>query len=338
LASGLATPAQTADTLGKLLFAWRDEDTEIDRRLRMAELMTQSGQFRPALQMLRETGQTWPDRKDAIRTRLVATFDAALDPKLLPPLSSFDLVTLAEENADLVPDGAAGQALAARLSDRLTELDLPERAVPLLERLASSAPKGVARATFGGRLAAARLELNDPMGAVQALTATSADALPLALLESRTLTFAASVAAQHDLPSAEQALRDLDTAAGDELMARLREEAKDWPGAVSAWTRVVARTVPADGMLNAAQAATLVRLAAAAAQAGDDATLERLRAQAATRLPPGKMADTFNLLTAQPVRTASDLPRAARDVTLIRAVPAALAAMTVPPERLPALP
>ena len=40
-------------------------------------------------------------------------------------VAPLDLVALAEENADLVPGGDAGEALAAALADRLLALDLP---------------------------------------------------------------------------------------------------------------------------------------------------------------------------------------------------------------------
>ncbi len=331
LVSGLATPAQTAEVLGKLLYSWRDDTTEIDRRLRVAELLAASGQFRPALQLLRETLSVWPERKDIVGARLSSIFRTALTPAVQAKMPPFDLVTLAQENADLIPAGDVGQALAERVSDRLTELDLPERAAPMLERLMTAAGPGVARATFGAHLAAARLQLNDPVGAVQALTTSTTETLSPGLLESRTLTFAAAVAAQHDLPSAERALMDLDTPSGDALMARLREEAQDWPGAVVAWSRTVARTFPRDGLLDPGQAGTLVRLAGAAAQAADNATLSRLGAQYAGRLAPGQLADTFNLLTAGPVATIADLPRVTKDVALVKAVPAALAAMIPPP-------
>ena len=333
LAKGLATPAQTAEKLGKLLLAWRDDSTDVDRRLRIAALQTQAGQFRAALASLRETEQLAPEQKGNIHDLLQASFAQALAPEAQTRMSAFDAVALATENGDLIPEGNAGQSLAEQLSARLTELDLPQQAAPMLERLAKAAPPGPGRATFGSRLAAARLELNDPAGAVAALAESTAETLPQALLEQRTLTFAAAVAAQHDLPSADHALRDLDTAAADQTMAQLHENAKDWPNAVQAWNHALERTLAADGVLNVAQATLLVRQASAATQAGDDATLARLRTLFAARMPPGKLADTFNLLTDRPVQTQADLPLVTREMGLVAAVPGALAAMAPLPQR-----
>ncbi len=333
LAKGLATPAQTAETLRKLLLAWRDDSTDVDHRMRISDLLAQSGQFPPALAILREAEQQWPEQKERVHQRLLERFAQVFAPESQSGISAFDLVTLAEENPDLIPAGDAGQALAERLSDRLMELDLPEQAAPLFERLAKSAPPGFARAAFGSRLAAARLQMNDAVGAVDALATTTSETLPQSLLEQRTLTFAAAVAAQHDLPSADNALRDLDTEAADQTMAQLHETAKDWPNAVNAWLHALQRDLSPDGTVTQAQATILVRLASAATQAGDDATLARLHDQFVPRMPVGKLADTFNLLTDRPVQSQADLPLVTRDMGLVAAVPGALAAMAPPPVR-----
>jgi hypothetical protein len=115
-------------------------------------------------------------------------FAEALSQDAGKPLPPLELVALAEENADLLPTGQAGQDLAARLADRLVALDLPRRAVPVLEKLAASAPAGPVRAAFGDRLASMRLAQGDPIGALAALSASDAPSLPEPLLQARTLT------------------------------------------------------------------------------------------------------------------------------------------------------
>ncbi len=325
LSSGLAGPKETAAALSKLLYAWRGDDREIDLRMRIADLQSAAGEARPALKLLRESEETFPDHKAAIRDRLATIFRTALSPEREAAMPAFDLVTMAEENADLIPSGDAGQDMAERLCDRLVELDLPARAIPLLERLTTSTPAGLSKSVFGGRLAAVRLQTGDPEGAIAALTASVADSLPQPLLESRTLTFAAAVAAQGDMVSADRAIAALDSLAGYRLQARLKEEAKDWHGAVSAWQAVVARVLPEQGLLSEEQAASLVRLASAAAQAGDDQLLSQLRQTQSGRLPPGPNADLFTLLTAQPVNAVTDLATVSRDVSLAKRAPTAIA-------------
>ena len=70
---------------------------------------------------------------------------------LLAPL---ELVSLVEENADLLPGGPRATLCRRKLADRLVALDLPKRAGPVLEKLMQAAHSGVARAGFGARLAA----------------------------------------------------------------------------------------------------------------------------------------------------------------------------------------
>jgi hypothetical protein len=57
LTSGTLTPAQAADVLDKLLFAWRGDVRELALRLRVAELRRRADQARPALELLRETAE-----------------------------------------------------------------------------------------------------------------------------------------------------------------------------------------------------------------------------------------------------------------------------------------
>ncbi len=324
LSSGRATPAQTADTLGKLIYAWRGDDREVDLRLRIAELMGDANQWRPALNLLRETLVGWPDRAEAIKARLGETFAKSLTPSAQASLQPFDLVTLSEENADLMPDGEPGRVLAEHVSDQLLALDLPGRAAPFLEHMVVTSPQGLARATYGARLAALRLEQQNSAGAIDALTATVNPSLPTALLEARTLTFATAVARQGDFESAARALIDLNTEKGDQTLASLAEAAKRWPDAETYLRRYADRMVPDSPAVSEPQARILLRLAGAASQAGDEAMLARLRTHDQQRLPPGKTADLFKLLTAAPVGSVSDLPRSARDIALVSSVRGAL--------------
>jgi hypothetical protein len=244
--------------------------------------------------------------------------------KALPPL---ELVSLLEENPDLLPDGEQGRALAARLADRLVALDLPERAVPVLEKLMNATPEGPARAEIGARLAAVRLDQQDPAGALEALSASVADHLPAAVDEARTITFARATAARGGLAAATAALAALATPAADEARATLFEQAKDWRGAEGALLNYAQKTVPPDGPLAEAPANVLLRLASAAARAGDEALLARLRERELARMPAGKLADMFRLLTERPVQGVSDLPRAAKEAAFASGVPAELQAL-----------
>ena len=76
----------------------------------------------------------------------------------------------------------------------------------------------------------------------------------------------------------------LDNAAADDARATILERSNDWPAAQKALTALVARTVPVDGKLVDGQRRTLLRLATAAARAGDEAVLSMLRRREAAQM------------------------------------------------------
>ena len=326
------TTAQAADALDRLIYAWRGDGRELALRLRVAELRIASGAWRRALALLRETADgpaadSWPDQVATVRARMRADFAAALDADAHAPLPPFDFVALIDDNPDLLPDGAAGQALAERIADRLAALDLPDRAATLLRKLVDGTPAGPARAEIGARLAALRLGAGDAAGALAALSDSAATDLPAELQERRTIVFARATAARGSLAPAVAALAALDTPAATEVRASLLEAAKDWPAAEAALADYVRLTVPAEGALDEAAGRAVLRLAAAAAQAGDETMLAQLRDDTLPRLPAGKLADMLRVLTERPVAGVGDLPRAAQETALARALPADLHAL-----------
>jgi hypothetical protein len=242
------------------------------------------------------------------------------------------LTALVDENADLLPVGPAGDVLQARLADRLLALDLPKRADPVLQKLMLAAPSDVSRAGFGARLAALRLREGDAAGALAALGASNVDDAPADLVERRTLLLAAAHARLGDAVRALAVLAPLDTASADEARATILERANDWPAAEKALNTYAAKVVPAEGKLDDGQRRTMLRLATAAARAGDAATLTVLRQGTGTRMETGPLADMFRLLTADQIRSVGDLKRSGQEAVLARELPSQLKAVQAPPK------
>jgi hypothetical protein len=335
LASGSIDVKQAADGLDKLLYAWRGDQHERSLRERLAELRARSGAWRSALGLLRETEAIFPADKPAIHAELVDMFAAMLRDDAADTLAPLELAALVEENADLLPVGPAGDLLQAQLADRLLALDLPKRAEPVLEKLMQAAPGGVSRAGSGARLAALRLREGDAAGALAALAVSSVEDPPADLAERRTLLLAAAYARRGDADRALAALGSLDTASADEARATILERANDWPAAQKALSTYAARTVPAEGKLDDAQRRTLLRMATAAARAGDEATLTTLRRRDGARMESGPLADMFRLLTADQVRSVADLKRSGQEAALARGLPGQLKALQPPPRQIP---
>ena len=349
LASGRMDAATAADALDRQLYGWRGGHHELALRKREAELRANAGAWRPALALLRETLTVFPEQKGEIRAQMLAIFAGLLRGKAADTLPPLDLITLLDDNADLLaelqkPASAEGSlpegGLQTQLAEKLLALDLPSRAGPQLERLMQAVPQGAGRAGFGASLAALKLREGDAKGALAALAAsdpaTAADSLgPLA--EQRALLFATASARAGDRDKAMAALEPLTGSAAGELRATILEQSGDWRAASQALAALAAKLVPSDGNLDDTQRRLLVRLASAASQAGDESVLEQLRTRESPRMASGPLADMFRLLTADRVQSASDLKRSGREMALARAVPAGIRALE-PAQAVPSAP
>ncbi|MGA3403953.1 MAG: hypothetical protein ABSC95_32495, partial [Acetobacteraceae bacterium] len=327
LATGKFDTRQAAEAFDRLLYAWRGDQRELALREKLAGLRQQLGEWRQALALLRDSEVSFPDQAKEIHARLQASFDALLHDDGADKLPPLEFVALVDENADLVPNTREGEAMQAVLADKLVALDLPKRAGPVLDKLMRAVPAGSGRAAFGARLAALRLGESDAGGALAALAASDAADLPAPLAQQRVLLRADAQARWGDVAGAIGTLAGLDSAAAAAARAGILEDAKDWVGADRALTDYVAKAVPDAGELDDAARRLLLRLATAAARAGDETTLATLRDRQEARMGTGPVADMFRLLTADPVNGTADLARAGREVGYARALPANLQAM-----------
>ncbi|HUB14111.1 MAG TPA: hypothetical protein VMB34_19330, partial [Acetobacteraceae bacterium] len=327
LATGKLDKRQAAEALDRLLYAWRGDRRELALREELAKLREQLGEWHQALIMLRESETLFPDDAKAIHAQLQQAFEAGLQGGAADELPPLEFVALVDENADLIPNTGKGTAIEEKLADRLLALDLPEKAGPVLDKLMHAEPAGAVRAGLGLRLAALRLRDGDIDGALAAMNGSDAPDLPAPMNLQRTILRADAQARSGDVPGAIALLSKLDSVAAAGERATILERAKDWPGADRALADYVARTVPEAGDLTDDARRSLLRLATAAARAGDETTLAALRDRDQARMGTGPLADMFRLLTTEPVHGAADLSRSAREVGLAKALPSALQAM-----------
>lgn len=327
LAKGQIEPAAAADALDRLLYAWRGDWRDLMLRRRIAELRQQSGGWRAALSVLRDARGVFPAYGEQIKAWQQAAFADLVVGNDVDKLDPLELIGLVEENADLLPANEQGDRLRDRLADRLLALELPRRADVVLTRLMQTAPTEMGRVGFGTRLARMRLKEGDAAGALAALGQSSNPDLPPEMKEQRLLISASALGRMGNVNGAMNALNGLDSLAADETRATILEQARDWGGAKRALGSLVRRTVPESGDLDDVQQRVLLRLATAAARAGDETLLSTLREKEATRMPDGPLGDMFRLLTADPVRAVADLGRAKQEIGLARGVPAGLKAL-----------
>jgi hypothetical protein len=324
LAAHQISPEQAASSLEKRLFAWRDEATEISQRVRVAALRMQAGKWRQALALLRETDSLFPQAHDQVHSAelaVVADLLRAGQAQRLPPL---DLVALVEESADLLAAKDASSTLAPVLVDKLLALDLPDRAEPVLAHMMVATDDAEAKAGLGAKLATLRLEGARPLDALAALDASEAATLPASLTATRAVVRARALAASGQVDKALALLTGLSSPQALDVQARLLEDRKDWHRAEGVLLTLAHTTLPPDGRLAVAQQDLLLRVASAAAEAGDIAVLQQMQSANGARLDPGPRSALFQALVQQPVQSLTDLPRSGREADAARAVPAAL--------------
>lgn len=325
LASGALTKAQAADALDKLLYAWRGDQRELAMRERVAELRAESGLWRASLDILRQAEADFPDQAADIQRKRLETFAAMVRDQDIHPVSPFEFVAMADEDAAFISadDGAVEQDLA----DRLLALDLPDRARPVLKKLMESATSPAAKARFGGSLAALEAREGNDKAAMATLDASSSDDLPADLAEHRALTRATAMAHLGDPAGAASSLEPFRSAEAMETRAQILEAVGKWDAAEQAWAGRAAEAVPAEGTLDETAMRVLVRLATAATRAGDTAALAGLRDKYSGRLGSGAMADMFKLLTADSVKSSTDLPRSRGEMAVAAGLPRDLSAL-----------
>jgi hypothetical protein len=312
-----------ADQLGRQFYTWRDPARELRLRLRVAQLRAQSGAWRPALALLRETDAAFPEAHARVHDAQTAVIADLLRGDHAARLSALDLVALAEEASPLLSAADADSTLAPLLIDRLMALDLPERAEPILRRLFDRSAQPQARAALGLRLARLMADDGDAAGGLKVLGGSDDAGLAPELAVPRTLLRARLMAATGQGADAAASLSAVPGQEAMDVRAGILEQRQDWAGAASAVEGFLAG--PAFAALpDADQRALILRAARDESGAGDIAGLRRLRAAYGARFAAGSGADLFAVLTAEPVSAVSDLPRAGQELATVRALPAVL--------------
>ncbi|TPG61359.1 hypothetical protein EAH89_02070 [Roseomonas nepalensis] len=311
LAAGALDPARAAAALEAGLFAWRGDGEEFGTRLRIASLRQAAGDNRAALDLLRETGEAFPERAEALR--------AAQETALLQALATEQptiAVALFEANESLIPrDSRATEALSG-LAERLAAMDLPERGAALAQRAYDRAP-AAQRPALATQLAALRFAAGDAPGTLAALETMPGrpdEAVARGLLAAR------AKGRLGDAEGAAAILRGLGTP-GLPALAALLAERQDWASAADA-AAALAAARPEDP----STPREVLRAAAFATLARDAARLAALRQQWGAQLGTGPLAEAFRLLTTDPVQGLADLPRLTRELDLFRGIPAGLEA------------
>lgn len=318
-ASGALSAASAADALERQLLAWQGDEIERSLRIRIARLREEAGDLPSAIAGLRETIRVFPDSAQQLRPRIASMLAAlAHDDGGMPPAA---FVALVEANADALPQGRDGIALARQLADHLRALDLPDRAAAVYERLLPVLDQDEDRATVGLALAELRVEMGDGDAALAALAATApATPPPDTMVIARGLAAARAELARGQ-PAA--ANRILDALPGTEAAIMradqaLREGA--WEEARQRFAALLPVVAPDGRPADATARRIIVQCALAAARSGNVAFLGELKTRYGAALDGTEAEAPFRALTGATVADMDDLPGAARELAAMREV------------------
>jgi hypothetical protein len=327
LAARLISPRQAADVLEGQIYAWRGRAREFRVRTRIAELRAQDGAWRPALALLRETEKLFPEAQAQLHAAEIGVVSAMVHTDRAAGLNALDLVALADEASTMLGQADADTTLAPLLADRLTALDLPDKAEPILRRLLDRAAVGAPRASIGLRLAGLAAERGENQEALGMLDGSGGgDKLDGPLAEARAVLRARLLSETGHPADALGELAGRSSPAALDLAAGIREAAHDWRGAADALQTLAAgaafSALPAQG-----QRDVVLRAVRDCAEAADMAGLRRWRSSHGKLFAGQPNEALFAILTAEPVQHVGDLPRSAKELGAIRRLPASLAAL-----------
>ena len=317
-AAGTLSAASAADALDGQLYAWHGDVWERALRERVAELRQQAGDPSAAVQTLRDAIRYFPEDTARLRSR-IASLLADL-PAQAPRLPAATFVMLVENNADALPDGAEGVALARKLAERLVALDLPGRAAEVYQRLLQDMPAGPLRSEVGLALAEIKVAVGDGNAALAALAATAPPGpLPEPMIQARGLAAARAEIARgrHDAAN-----RILEALPGDDAALLRADQAFDqetWDEAQRRYAALLPLLIRDGAPPDARFRRAVLQCAMAAAMNGDRPALDDLATRYGTFLDGTEAESVFRSLTGAPAADVSALPRLAREFAAMRA-------------------
>ncbi|MGC9269345.1 hypothetical protein [Acidiphilium sp.] len=308
-----------AASLGRHVYEWRGARHELNVRLAMARLLAKAGQWTRAFTGLATADHWFPQQAARIHAARQRLFNQLVASGALDHLHPLAVVSIIQNNTDLIPPGRAGVPILATLSKQLIALGLPDPAAAILQQLIARAPDDESRARMGLDLARIDFQSHRLKRAQAALDSTDAPDLSPGLAAARQ-----ALATEIGVTAGTAVISAASAASTDpqsvRLATRIAARNHDWAKVESLSQALASQSVPVSGMLDPAATRTIVRWAVAASHVKDAATLAMLRQTYRSRLPQGRDADIFNTVTAPPLTPQTSLTAALAQIKAIEQV------------------
>lgn len=299
------SPAQAADRLEALRFAWRGDDLEADILDRLGMFYVKAKNIKSGLNVLSQALQLYPTSPmtGQIKNEMTQTFRDVFLGDLGKNLNPMESLAVYQQYKDtLMPTGDDGLAIMRSLAERLVAIDLIDQAADLLQELAKNRLKGEEKAHAVSRLAALRLLDHKPEKALDALDLNQGDALSETLQHERLLLKARALSQMHKEDEALALLKDQSDYPSKLLRADINLSARHWNDAAKTLIDLAGPPPAAGNNLSAQQSDWLVRAALSLALAGDQVGLDRLAIDYGDAMKASPQNNTFRILV-EPARS-----------------------------------
>ncbi|MBW4330447.1 hypothetical protein KY084_06110 [Stakelama sp. CBK3Z-3] len=294
LAEKSLSPGAAAKQLDTILYRWRGDVTERKALKLRWDVAEEMGDERAALEAGASLFRHFDLGKQTrpVLERLQAMLsDLLLDDQRLPLSQAAGIYW---EYRDLSPTGGAGDAVAARLADRLADARLFQRAAELLRYQMDNRATDIAKGPLSVRIAELELLAGRPDAALAVMEASDEPAYPQTMLTDRRRM---SAIALFRLGKNAEAMTMLDLVPDSApLKAEMLWHRRDW----QRFAKVNAAALPGPAGIDAMAETTVLRQAVALAMQGDEAGLSALRERYGKALADRPAGRALALLTDQP--------------------------------------
>lgn len=324
LDSGAVTRGEAIETLDGLRFAWRGDDFEMGLLRQLGELKLKDGDYRGGLEALHQAMTNFPDHPDhrAVSQEIAEAFSDLFvgpDAENVPPLKA---LALYDEYHELTPAGAKGDAIIARLVDRLVGVDLLDRAATLLDNQVQFRLAGKDKARVATRLALVQLLDRKPSAALATLDGgnKAGDAgrdIDPNLARQRQQLRARALLELHRADEALTILGADNSVEADQLRADIYWRGKNWSEAAKTFGRLAGAARVREGQLDEDQARTILNWGTALTLADDQAGIARLAATYGTAMDTSPFRDAFRVIAGGGAAASGDIRQLAGKVAQV---------------------
>lgn len=305
---GKIKPEQAIETLERLRFQWRGDETELKTLTELGKLYVENNRVRDGLNTMRLAVRHFQNTDEARATasQMAKMFGDLFLAGKADDLPAVQALALFYDFRELTPVGAPGDEMIRKLADRLVSVDLLPQAAELLQHQVSNRLEGVAKASVATRLALIYLLDRKAEKALAAIRETRQTRLPddlvtqRNLIEARALTDLKMYDDALDLVAADMSIE------ADRLRADIYWDAQRWPDAAAKAESMLGARYQDLTALTQTERDDLMRASVAYSLAGDAASLERLRTRFQTKMAQSPDAKAFAVVTQSPDVTGDD--------------------------------